>query len=230
MAARGGPARGDRPGRADLSRAALRLACLAALGVAAFVLFWVFDVVDEEDVQAWLDPLGASAAPAYVVVAALLGLALVPGPVLAATSGLLFGAAVGTVVTLCSATLGAVLGVLLARRAAAADVEQLSGERLTALADLARRHTFEAVVVQRLAPGIPDAPATYVFGALRVAVLPVALGTLVGSAPRAFSYTAIGASLDDPGSPLAWAGIGGAVVTAIAGAWLARRALTRERR
>jgi uncharacterized membrane protein YdjX (TVP38/TMEM64 family) len=201
---------------------------LAALA-AAFVVFWVFDVLDEEDVRAWLDPLGAFAAPAYVVIAALLGLALVPGPVLAATSGLLFGAAVGTIVTLASATLSAVLGVLIARRAAAGDLERLAGERLSALAELARRHGFEAVVVQRLAPGIPDAPATYLFGALRVGVAAVALGTVVGAAPRAFSYTAVGASLDDPGSPLAWAGVGGIVVTAIAGAWLARRTLRQRR-
>ena len=196
--------------------------------MAAFLAFWVFDVVDEDDVASWLDPLGAFAAPAYVVVSALLGLALVPGPILAATRGLLFGAGVGTVVTLASAVLSAVLGVLLARRAAAGDVERLSGDRAAALADLARRHSFEAVVVQRLAPGIPDAPATYVFGALRVAVVPVALGTLVGSAPRSFSYTAVGASLDDPGSALAWAGIAGIVVTAVAGAWLARRTLRRR--
>jgi uncharacterized membrane protein YdjX (TVP38/TMEM64 family) len=85
------------------------------------------------------------------------------------------------------------------------------------------------VVIQRLAPGVPDAPATYVFGALRVSVAAIALGTLVGSAPRAFSYTAIGASLDDPGSPLAWAGIAGLVATALAGAWLVRRRLTGRR-
>ena len=213
------------PGR----RPALRLAALLVLAASAFAVFAIFDVLDAEDVRGLLDPLGPFAAPAYVVVAAALALALVPGPILAGTSGLLFGAALGTAVTLCSAVLTAVLGVLLARRAAADDVEAVSGERLTAIASVARRHAFEAVVVARLAPGIPDTPVTYLFGAMRLAVAPVALGTLLGAAPRAFSYTAIGATLDDPGSPLQLAGIIGVVVTAIVGAAVARRFFTARR-
>ena len=50
----------------------------------------------------------------------------------------------------------------------------------------------------------------------------IALGTVIGSAPRAFAYTSIGASLDDPGSPLALAGWAAVGVTGIAGAILAR--------
>lgn len=211
-------------------RAVARLWAVVAILAAAFAAFWIFDLLDADEIRDWLESLGWAAAPAYVVVAALLGLALVPGPVLAATSGLLFGAAVGTVVTLASATLSAVLGVLLGRRAAAEDIEALAGDRMTTLAAFARRHGFEAVTIQRLAPGIPDAPATYLFGALRLSIAQVALGTLVGAAPRAFSYTALGASLDDPGSPLAWIGLGGIVVSAIAGAALARRTFSARSR
>ena len=197
-----------------------RLAVVLVAGVAAFLAFWVFDLVDEQDVRSLVEPFGPLAAPAYVVIAAALGLALVPGPLLAGASGLLFGTAVGTVVTLASAVLGAVLGVLVARRVAGPPPERLDG-----LAALAERHGVTAVIVQRLAPGIPDAPATYLFGALGVRVWQIALGTLVGSAPRAFSYTSIGASLDDPSSPAAIAGIAGLVVTAVVGAELARRML-----
>ena len=205
-----------------MSRA--RLAVVVAVLGAAFLAFWVFDVVDEHDVRSLIEPFGPLAAPAYVVIAALLGLALVPGPLLAATSGLLFGTAVGTVVTLASAVLSAVLGLLIARRAAGPPPERF--ERLAALA---RRHGCVAVIVQRLVPGVPDAPANYVFGALGLRVWQIALGTLIGSAPRSFSYTSIGASLDDPGSPTAIAGVAGLVVTAIVGAELARRLLVRQR-
>ena len=70
----------------------------------------------------------------------------------------------------------------------------------------------------RLVPGPPDAPVSYLFGLLGLRVWQIALGTAIGAAPRALSYTAIGASLDDDGSLLAYAGIGGVVLTALLGA------------
>jgi uncharacterized membrane protein YdjX (TVP38/TMEM64 family) len=78
------------------------------------------------------------------------------------------------------------------------------------------------VLVQRLAPGIPDAPLSYAFGALGVIRRDLALGTAIGTLPRAFSYTAIGASLDHPSSPLALAGIAGVIVSALVGIVAAR--------
>lgn len=212
-------------------RAALvRLAVVVAVLTAAFVAFWVLDLLDTRDVRAVMEPFGALAPIAYVVVSALLGAALVPGPVLAGTSGLLFGALVGTAVTIAATVLGAVIALVLGRRVAHDAFRAVSGPRLAALAALAERHGVVAVIVQRLAPAVPDAPASYLFGVLGLRAWQVAVGTAVGAAPRAFSYTAVGASLDDPGSPLAWAGIAGVVVTGVAGAVLARRLLGRGRR
>ena len=179
--------------------------------------------------RGWIDPFGDFAAPAYVVISALLGAALVPGPILAGVSGLLFGAWVGTLVTLAASVLGAILALLAARRAAGREFDEAGGPRLQALGALARRHALLAVIVQRLAPGVPDAPASYLFGLLGLTVAQIALGTAIGAAPRAFSYTAVGASLDDPGSGLAYAGIAGIVVTGLVGAELSRRVLRRRR-
>lgn len=178
--------------------------------------------------RGWVDPFGDLAAPAYVVISALLGAALVPGPILAGVSGLLFGAWVGTVVTIAASVLSAVLSLLTARRAAGRQFDAAAGPRLEALGALARRHALLAVVVQRLAPGVPDAPASYLFGLLGLTVGQIALGTAIGAAPRAFSYTAVGASLDDPGSGLAYVGLAGIVVTGLVGAELSRRLLRRR--
>lgn len=178
--------------------------------------------------RGWIEPFGPFAAPAYVVLSALLGAALVPGPVLAAVSGILFGAVVGTVVTISATVLSAVLALLVARHGAGRQFAEVSGPRLQALAALAERHGVWAVVVQRLAPGVPDAPASYAFGLLGLRVWQIALGTAIGAAPRAFSYTAVGASLDDPGSALAWAGLAGVVLTGVAGALIGGRLLTRR--
>ena len=210
--------------REPLRRAsALRLAIVVTVGVAAFLTFWVFDVVDEDDVRSIIDPFGPLAPLAYVVIGALLGLALVPGPLLAGTSGLLFGAGVGFVVTMGSAILSAVLALLIGRRAIGAPPA-----RFDRLAAIAQRRGFLAVVFQRLIPGVPDPPANYAFGSLGVSIRQIALGTLVGSAPRAFSYTSIGASLDDPSSPLAVVAVVVLVITVVAGAEVTRRVVKRR--
>lgn len=211
--------------------AVLRLAALAAPLLAAYLAFFVFDLVDREDVRALVEPFGPLSAPAYVVVSALLGAALVPGPVLAGVSGILFGAALGTLVTICAATLNAVIALLIARRAAGPDaLDAAGGPRVAALADLARRHGTVAVVVQRLAPWVPDAPCSYAFGAAGITVAQIALGTVIGALPRAFSYTALGASVDDPTSPLALAGFAGIVLTGVVGAEAIRRVALARRR
>ena len=191
--------------------------------------FWVLDLVDTADVRAWIEPFGPFAAPAYVVLAAFLGAALVPGPVLAGVSGILFGAVLGTVVTVAASVLGAVLALVTARRVAGREFAEVSGPRMQALTALAERHGVLAVIVQRLLPGVPDAPCSYLFGLLGLRIWQVALGTAIGAAPRAFSYTAVGAWLDDPGSPLAWVGIGGVVLTGLVGALVGGRALRRGR-
>lgn len=154
----------------------------------------------------------------------MLGAALVPGPILAGTSGVLFGAVAGTFVTIAASTLSAVLSLYLGRGAGRGEVEP----RIPRLSALAQRHGILAVALQRLLPFVPDAPLSYAFGAVGLSTWQIAAGTVIGSAPRAFSYTAIGASLDDPGSRLALAGWAGVAVTGLVGLVLARRWLRSE--
>lgn len=204
--------------------ARLRLALLVVALLAAGALFTFGDVVSTDEVQAAVDRFGPLAPAAYVVLAAVLGAVLVPGPVLAGASGVLFGAALGTVVTLASACGTAVIAQRLGRAAGLDGAQSVLGpERAAATEDLLARRGLLAVVGQRMAPGVPDAPLTYAFGALGVRTWQVVVGTLVGAAPRAFAYTAIGASLDDPASPLAVAGLVVWVVMAVVGAEVLRR-------
>jgi uncharacterized membrane protein YdjX (TVP38/TMEM64 family) len=51
----------------------------------------------------------------------------------------------------------------------------------------------------------------------------IAVGAFIGSAPRAFVYTALGASVGDMSSPLAYAAIAVWCVTAVIGAFAAQR-------
>ena len=51
----------------------------------------------------------------------------------------------------------------------------------------------------------------------------MAIGAAIGSVPRAFVYTALGASISDLNSPLAYVAIGIWCLTAIIGAFAAHR-------
>ena len=202
----------------------LRLAVLVACLVGAGAVFTFGDVLSAEQVRDAVDGLGPAAPVAFVVVSSVLAAALVPGPVLAVASGLLFGPVLGTVVSLASATGTSVIAWRLGRAAGRDGARVVLGaERAAATEGLLARRGLLAVVGQRLLPGVPDAPATYAFGALGARLWHVVLGTVIGAAPRAFAYTALGASLDDPTSPLALAGLVVWVVVAIAGAEVARR-------
>jgi uncharacterized membrane protein YdjX (TVP38/TMEM64 family) len=152
-------------------------------------------------VRSAIDPLGAAAVPAFVVVSVLLTCALFPGPLLAATSGLLFGTALGTPVSITAATLGAIVAFSIARFVAHDAVDALAGRRLRTLQAWIEQRGFWAVLYARIAPGIPYSLLNYVAGLTRLRLAAFAGATAIGVAPRAFAYTALGGSLDDIDSP-----------------------------
>ena len=198
--------------------ARLRLAGLAAVVGALFVLVALTGGVSPGRVRDAIDPLGAGAVPAFVVVSALLTCALFPGPLLAAASGLLFGTALGTPVAIAAATLGGVLAFSIARFAAHDAVEALAGRRLRDVQAWIERRGFWAVLYARIAPGVPYTLVNYVAGVTRVRLVAFAAATAIGVAPRAFAYTALGGSLDDLGSPEAIVAIVLLVAMALGGA------------
>lgn len=208
---------------ASLRGARIRLGLLLAALTAGYAVLWLVRPFSPDGVREWLEPLGAVAPLVFVGVSVLLGLALVPGPVLAGAAGLLFGAGVGTVLSVGAAVVTGVLAMLIARRVGRAGLDSFELRWVAVMSAALQRHGLWAVVAQRLMPGVPDAPCSYAAGLLRVRVLHLALGTAIGAVPRAFGYSAIGDSLDEPGSPQSLIGLAVVVTTALVGAYVARR-------
>ena len=92
-----------------------------------------------------------------------------------------------------------------ARRQDRAREHSSAPERADRLDRLIQRRGLWAVVGQRFIPGVSDALASYAFGAFGVPLWQMAVGAFIGSVPRAFVYTALGASIGDLSSPLAYA-------------------------
>ena len=137
---------------------------------------------------------------------------------------MLFGPVLGLFVTL-GATVGtAIITSLIGRRAGRQSARALLGDgRADRLDRLIERRGLWAVVGQRFIPGVSDALASYAFGAFGVPLWQMAVGAFIGSVPRAFVYTALGASIGDLSSPLAYAAVAIWCVTAVIGAFATHR-------
>lgn len=210
-----------RPGR----RAHIaRLALLAVFLLGLWYLIGVARILDLDDIRTAVASTGPAAPLVYVMVSAVLGSLFVPGPLLAAGSGLLFGPVLGTCVTL-GATVGTTTIAGLAGRRAGRDSTRavLGADRAERIDVLIARGGLWAVVGQKFVPGISDAAASYAFGAFGVPLWQMMIGSFIGSAPRAFVYTALGASVGDLSSPLVYVAIAVWCATAVIGAFAAHR-------
>jgi uncharacterized membrane protein YdjX (TVP38/TMEM64 family) len=214
----------------SLRRHIVRLAVFTGLLLGLFYLVAVAEVIDVEEVRRAVSATGPAAPLAYVVVSAVLGALFVPGPILAAGSGLVFGPVLGICVTL-GATVGtAIVATFVGRRAGRTSARALLGTtRADRIDALIERRGLWAVVGQRFVPGVSDALASYAFGAFGVPLWQMVIGALIGSLPKAFVYTVLGASIGDLSSPLAYSAVAVWCVTAIVGAFAARRGFRKWR-
>ena len=220
----------DAASPASRRRHIARLAVFAAFLLGMFYLVAVARVIDIDEVRRAVSATGPAAPLAYVVVSAVLGALFVPGSILAAGSGMLFGPLLGVFVTL-GATVGtAMVANRVGRRAGRDSARALLGTpRADRIDALIERRGLWAVVGQRFVPRISDALASYAFGAFGVPLWQMAVGSLIGSAPRAFAYTALGASIGHLSSPLAYAAIVVWCLSAIVGAFAARHGFRKWR-
>lgn len=203
----------------------LRLLGLAIALASAFGLVAFSGSLSADEVRDRVDELGAAGPLLFIPLSAGLTLMLFPGPLLAGASGLLFGTALGTPISIVSATLGATLAFCVARWWAHDAVESIAGPRLQGVRAWIGERGFVSVLYARLVPGLPYSLINYAAGLTPVLLRSFAVATALGVAPRSFAYTALGGSLGDLGSPEAVAAIIVLVAMALAAAPLALRSL-----
>ena len=187
------PAEANRS-RSRQVRAVRRLGLLAASVSIAFAVVALAVPHSAQSLRGAFAGLGVGAPFAFIAAATVLTCTLFPYPLLAAASGLVFGTALGTVVSIAAGTTGALAAFLIARAGGARAVVDLAGPRLRRLLAAVGRRGFVAVLYLRIVPGVPRDLANYGAGLTPVGALPYALATLLGIAPRAFAYTALGSS------------------------------------
>jgi uncharacterized membrane protein YdjX (TVP38/TMEM64 family) len=201
--------------RRSIARARARLAGLTVALACAGVGLLVVLALDAERLSDRADALGVVAAPALVVLGALLIAAMVPAGLLAGAAGYALGTPYGTAVALLAATAGAVLCAGIGRYVGTPVARHAFGGRVTRLAAWFEARPFRSVAISRLVPGLPFNATSYVLGFTGIPLRHIALGTAVGFAPRCFAYVALGGSLRDLSSPQARIALALSVVLAV---------------
>ena len=210
--------------------ARLRLAGFASLVLTLFVVATAGGWLPSADeIRDWGESLGWVGGVVYIPAGAAMLCLFFPGPAMAGAAGLLFGTAAGTAIALAAVVLGAVMQMSISRYLAGDAAAHLLPERVKRFDRFIEQRGFWAVFYMRLTPGIPYNLVNYGAGLTRLRVSAMALGTLVGAAPRTYAWVALGGNLDNLGSTEARVAIGLLVAMAILGAFLARRELGSER-
>ena len=193
----------------------------AAIGTAILILLATGSLPTPDEVRDWGDGLGDWAYVAFVPLFVLVNF-LITWPILAGAAGLLFGTAAGTPLVLAGVTAASLAQMLVARTLASGHHGNLLPERTKTVEDFLTRHGAVAVMESRIVPLLPWGIVNYSAGLTRLRYRDMALGTVVGAAPKVFAYTALGGSLDNLTSPEAIVAIALLATLALAGALFVR--------
>jgi uncharacterized membrane protein YdjX (TVP38/TMEM64 family) len=125
--------------------------------------------------------------------------ALIPFPtaVLSSAAGALWGAYLGTGMTVLSATLAACIPFLLARIMARKAVRNMieKSDGASRCDRFAGRNGFMTVLIMRLIPVVPWDMVNYLSGLCSIRFRDYLLASLLGTIPASFTYNLIGASV-----------------------------------
>jgi uncharacterized membrane protein YdjX (TVP38/TMEM64 family) len=205
------------------------MAIYAALGGAAFAaLALTIGVPSPDEVRDWGEGLGDFAYVAFVPLFVAVNF-LIAWPILAGGAGLLFGTAAGTPLALAGVTAASLAQMLVARKLASGHHGSLLPERTRAIEDFLTRHGAVAVMQSRIVPLLPWGLVNYSAGLTKLRFRDLAIGTLVGGAPKVFAYVALGGSLTDLTSPEAIVAIALLATLAVGGALFVRRQIAVQR-
>ena len=132
---------------------------------------------------------------AYIVTCVL----LLPGAILTAAAGLLFGRVIGFLCVSCGATLGACLAFVIAKYLAKDAVLAYASRhpKFKALDAAVSRVGGRIVLFSRLCPLIPFRWSNYAFGATSIPFKTFALYTWLGTIPSAAVYVYLGSLASD---------------------------------
>jgi uncharacterized membrane protein YdjX (TVP38/TMEM64 family) len=178
-----------------------RIAIYAAVSVVVVgTLAITGNIPSSDEVRDFVDDLGALGPILYVPLFVVVNF-VVAWPILAGAAGLLFGTAAGTPLAILGVTLAALTQMAIARRLAGQHRGRLLPQRTKRVENFLTENGAVAVMESRIVPVLPYGVVNYSGGLTHLSYTAMAVGTLIGAAPKVFVYTALGGNLDDITSP-----------------------------
>jgi uncharacterized membrane protein YdjX (TVP38/TMEM64 family) len=175
------------------------------------------NIPSSSEARDFADELGPLAPILYVPLFVIANFAIA-WVILAGAAGLLFGTAAGTPLALAGVTAAALTQMAVARWLAGEHRGRLLPQRTRRVEQFLTDNGAVAVMESRIVPLLPYGVVNYSAGLTHLSYRDMALGTVVGAAPKVFAYTALGGSLDDLTSPEALIALALLVILGLAGA------------
>ena len=200
----------------------------AAVGIVFGIAVATGSLPSADEVRDFGNDLGPLAPFLYVPLFVLANF-IVAWIILAGAAGLLFGTAAGTPLALAGVTLAALAQMAVSRRLAGEHRGKLLPRRTKQIENFLTENGAVAVMESRIVPMLPYGLVNYSAGLTHLSYRDMALGTVIGAAPKVFAYTALGGSLGDLTSPEALTAIALLVILGIAGALFVRHRLAGSR-
>jgi uncharacterized membrane protein YdjX (TVP38/TMEM64 family) len=214
----------------DSRRPAIRRIALyaAAVGVLFAIALATGSIPSSDEARDFGDDLGPLAPFLYVPLFVLVNF-LIAWVILAGAAGLLFGTAAGTPLALAGVTLASLAQMAVSRKLAGEHRGRLLPRRTKRIENFLTENGAVAVMESRIVPVLPYGLVNYSAGLTHLSYRDMALGTVIGAAPKVFAYTALGGSLGDLTSPEAITAIALLAILGIAGALFVRVQLAASR-
>lgn len=200
---------------------------LVGVGALVGLKWWVLDDFAPGELTAFFEKFGFWAPVVFVAALTVRPVALLPGQVLCAVGGLVFGTAMGSVYALIGSVLSTTLLFTAARSFGTRPMRRLLGDRYDRISHLAKHHDFQFATVCTLNPLLPTDVIVLGAAASGARYWHTILGVFVGTLPGTVITAHFGSSLRQGNDAMTLAaGVGLLVSLALGG--LFGRKIVRE--
>jgi uncharacterized membrane protein YdjX (TVP38/TMEM64 family) len=181
------------------------------------------DVVSQQQLRGFLEPLGVWAPAVFIFCLAVRPVTLLPGQLFTAVGGMVFGTLPATAYSLVGSFLAALLTFGLSRWLGRRMVKKMSGGRYPAITRAAKRHGFKFALLACINPLLPTDVMLATAAAAGARFWPLTLGVLLGTVPGTFLTAQFGSGLAQGRTVMTVVSGVGMVVSLVMGAGLGRR-------
>jgi uncharacterized membrane protein YdjX (TVP38/TMEM64 family) len=181
------------------------------------------DFIDQKRIAAVLEPFGDAAPLAYIAFLAIRPVTLLPGQLLTAVGGMMFGTLAATLYSLTGSFLSAMLLFGVARKLGTRPMKRLAGGKYAAIARAAKRHDFLFAFLACINPLFPTDVMLVAAAASGARLWPSLAGIMLGTIPGTFLTAQFGSGLAQGRTMMTVISAVGLVVSLVLGVFIGRR-------